>query len=252
MKKLLIRLLPTHCYLMLRWYDFKLNRKNSFNKIQALRSVDDESTGGYLPFDKAKAIFVHIPKCAGISVNKALFGSIAGGHTTLDQYINVFPPAQFQSYFRFSFVRNPWDRVVSAYCFLQKGGINKWDADFYEKEIKPFGSFEDFVKGWLKPENLTKHHHFKPQYLYLIDKYDKVTVDYIAYFENIEEDFKTIAKRIGVKNTLAKNNAVNRADYRSFYNDETREIVAEVYKKDIALFHYNFAGVESTVRKLKL
>lgn len=170
MRHRFINLLPTDLYLHLRWYYFKFTKKNSFKKIQKLREQETTDSGGYLPFDKAKAIFVHIPKCAGISVNKALFDSIGGGHTTLDQYINIFPPALFKSYFKFTFVRNPWDRVVSAYTFLQKGGLNNWDNEFYEREIKQYDSFKAFVQGWLTPENLFKHHHFRPQHHYFIDK----------------------------------------------------------------------------------
>jgi hypothetical protein len=252
LKTQLIKLLPKSIYLNLRWYDFKISKKNSFNKIQALRLTDTEATGGYLPFDKAKAIFVHIPKCAGISVNKTLFNSLAGGHTTLDQYINVFPPSLFQSYFKFTFVRNPWDRVVSAYCFLQNGGRNKWDSDFYEREIKQFDSFKQFVHAWLNPINIQKFHHFRPQHLYFLDKYNKVTVDYIAYFENIEEDFNYIAQKIGCNRKLSKNNVISRADYRSYYDEETIKIVEEVYRKDINLLNYTFEGMQAPVRNIKL
>lgn len=252
MKDKLIELLPMHAYLQLRWHDFRLNKKNSFKKIQQLRQTDKENSGGYLPFDKAQAIFVHIPKCAGISLNKALFNSIGGGHTTLDQYINVFPPAVLMSYFKFTFVRNPWDRVVSAYTFLEKGGLNKWDKSFYEKELQHYNSFESFVRGWLKTENLMKHHHFRPQNHYIIDKYNKISVDYIGYFELIEEDYAFIAQKIGINKSLKKQNAVNRVDYKEFYNEETRGIVADVYSKDIELLNYNFEGIIEPRRKITL
>jgi hypothetical protein len=236
LKSTLIKALPTSWYLYLRWYN--------------LRLTDAEATGGYLPFDKSQSIFVHIPKCAGISVNKTLFNSLAGGHTTLDQYINVFPPALFQSYFKFTFVRNPWDRVVSAYSFLQNGGLNKWDNDFYEKELKQYKSFKDFVEGWLNQENILKFHHFKPQHLYFIDKYNKVSVDFIGYFEHIEEDFCIIAEKVGCKNALTKRNAVSRDDYRSYYDQDTIKIVADVYKKDIQLLNYEFDSIPCPVRTL--
>jgi len=250
MKKTLIKILPKYLYLYLRWYDFKFNRAKGFKKVQEARKVDSPENGGYLPFDKAQAIFVHIPKCAGISLNKALFNSIGGGHTTLEQYINVFPPRLFCKYFKFTFVRNPWDRVASAYFFLQTGGMNPWDKEFYEQELAQYASFEDFVLNWLKPENLFKHHHFTPQYHYLFDQYKKVSVDYVGYVESIDEDFAYISKRMGVNASLAKNNAVHRADYRNLYSPEMIEKVREVYQQDIELLNYDFNGVIEPVRNL--
>ncbi|MDP5130362.1 MAG: sulfotransferase family protein [Paraglaciecola sp.] len=252
MKNSLVKFLPTSWYLNLRWYDFKLSKKYTFNKLQNLRLQDDLIKGGYLPFDKARAIFVHIPKCAGISVNKALFGSIAGGHTTLDQYINIFSPTEFKSYFKFTFVRNPWDRVVSAYFFLKKGGMNKYDAAFYQDELAKYDSFKHFVMDWLKPHNLHKHHHFAPQLHYIIDKHKKVTVDYICYFENIEEDFNYIAHRMGVDAYLTISNNVEREHYSEFYDDETIKVVANIYQDDIRLLNYQFEGCSALIRKINL
>ncbi|WP_371192490.1 sulfotransferase family 2 domain-containing protein [Glaciecola sp. SC05] len=252
MKNKIIQFLPIKLYLYLRWYDFKFNRRSSFDKVQGLRHVDDEVTGGYEPFDRAKAIFVHVPKCAGISVNKALFKSIAGGHTTLDEYINVFPPTLLQSYFKFTFVRNPWDRVVSAYSFLQQGGLNQWDKEFYENELKEYGSFKAFIHHWLKPENLMKHHHFKPQHHYLIDKYNKISVDYIGYFESIEDDFTHIANKMNLNTELKKHNAAQRIDYREYYDEETKAIVGNIYAKDIEMLNYTFDGIDRPVRTINL
>ncbi len=243
MKTELIKLLPPSLYLYLRWYEFKWTRPGPFSKIQAQRLKDSKENGGYKPFDDARSIFVHIPKCAGISVNKALFNSLAGGHTTLDQYINIFEPKYFQSYFKFTIVRNPWDRVVSAYTFLKGGGLNKWDNKFYEEEIAQHKDFNDFVKNWLNQDNIYKHHHFKPQLHYLQDKYKKVSVDFIAYLEQLDQDFPYICEKIGKKVALPKHNAVKRDDYRAFYDEETQSIVADIYSNDIAYLNYKFDGI---------
>jgi hypothetical protein len=247
-KKSIIKTLPTALYLNLRWWDFKINKPDSFKKVQALRKRETQQWSSYKPFDDKQAIFVHIPKCAGISINKSLFGNLAGGHTTLEQYVNIFEPKLFQSYFKFTFVRNPWDRVVSAYCFLNKGGFNQWDKDFYEKELAPYQNFSDFVKNWLTHENIFKHHHFKPQYTYIVDKYHKVSVDYIGYFETIEQDYQYIANKMGVNTLLEKKNIVLRDDYKSFYNQETKDIVADIYQEDIKLFNYSFDKVNAYSR----
>ncbi|MBO1256853.1 sulfotransferase family 2 domain-containing protein [Alteromonas sp. 5E99-2] len=241
MKEQLIKLLPTRIYLELKWLDYKLRRKDDFSATQLLRKKETESEGSYKPFDDKKAIFVHIPKCAGISVNKALFGNLAGGHTTLEQYLTVYEPKAIQNYFKFTIVRNPWDRVVSAYFFLQQGGMNKWDKEFYEKELAQYESFDDFVKNWLSnPKNLYKHHHFKPQTHYILDKYNKVKIDFIGYLERIDEDFKFLCDKLNVDAELPVNNRSKRKDYCAYYNEETQAVVAKMYQKDIEYLGYDF------------
>ena len=71
-------------------------------------------------FDEKKCIFFHIPKTAGISLVKALFGDLDWGHRDVNYYINVFDKKRFNDYFKFTFVRNPYDRLFSAYSFLKK------------------------------------------------------------------------------------------------------------------------------------
>ena len=70
---------------------------------------------------------------------------------------------KFDSYFKFTFVRNPYDRLFSAYTFLKKGGINDQDNNFAKKYLSEYNSFDNFVKfGLIKPEVLSWV-HFKPQ-----------------------------------------------------------------------------------------
>ncbi len=142
--------------------------------------------------------------------------------------------------------------LILRHILNLKGGFNEWDRTFFDDELSRYDNFHDFVRNWLTPENITKHHHFKPQYSYIIDKYNRVSVDYIGYFENIEDDFETIKKKIGVDARLEKKNAVNRKSYTDYYDDETIAIVESVYEKDIKLFNYCFTGPKSFVRTLKL
>ena len=53
-------------------------------------------------FDHFKCVFVHIPKAAGVSVNKALFGNLAGGHQSVKEYQEIFKKETYQSYFKFT------------------------------------------------------------------------------------------------------------------------------------------------------
>lgn len=251
-KDTIIKYIPTKVYLNLRWWDFKVTRRQDFLAIQKLRVRETTEWGSYKPFDEKKAIFVHIPKCAGVSVNKALFGNLAGGHTTLDQYINVYEPSLFLDYFKFTIVRNPWDRVVSAYSFLKKGGMNKWDSEFYQREMSGFLTFKDFVMGWLNETNINKHHHFRPQLDFIVDKHRKVTVDFIGYLENIDEDFDFISSKIGVNKKIDRINTVPRDDYMSFYDEESARVIEDIYRNDISKLNYHFSGVTEYQRKIHL
>lgn len=240
-KELVFSMLPTRLYLELKWIDYKINRADAFKESQRLRHRDTDEWGSYKPFDEKKAIFVHIPKCAGISVNKTLFGNLAGGHTTLEQYLNIFEPKKILNYFKFTIVRNPWDRVVSAYYFLQQGGFNKWDKEFYDKELAQYASFDEFVCGWLSnPVNLKKHHHFRLQTDYIMDKYNKVSLDFIGYLENIDSDFRYICKKLEMNTALPVTNASKRTSYMEYYNEQTMQIVQDAYKKDIEVLGYDF------------
>lgn len=250
MKSFVICILPVKLYLFLRRLSLRIFCNRYYNELQEMRKIITSDGYSYKSFDDRKAIFIHIPKCAGISINKALFGNLAGGHKGLDDYILVFGAKDFTRYFKFTFVRNPWDRLVSAYFFLKNGGLNRWDKQFFEVELAHYQDFGEFVRCWLNEKNIYKFHHFKPQISFLTDKYNKVSIDYVGYFENIDADFKYIARRIGVDVTLNKENSVTRQNYQEFYDSDTKDIVARVYREDIKLFNYNFDGVYEYRRDL--
>ena len=99
----------------------------SYRQLQARRSPSKDAAAKYAPFDQFGRIFVHVPKCGGVSVSRAVFGSVVQ-HGTIRTYQSVFSQAEFQSYFKFTFVRNPWDRLFSAWNFIKKGGKSRYDA----------------------------------------------------------------------------------------------------------------------------
>ena len=92
-----------------------------------------------------KCIFVHIPKNAGISVSYTLFGNTGGSHRKLIDYERVFGRRIVKKYFKFAFIRNPWDRLVSTYFFLINGGLTERDKKWTQKNISAYNDFSDFV-----------------------------------------------------------------------------------------------------------
>lgn len=240
MKDVILSMLPTKPYLLLKRWHYKKAYNEDYVRLQSLRETITKKGYSFEPFDKYKTIFIHIPKCAGVSVNHTLFGNLAGGHTTLNDYINVFEADLITDYFKFTIVRNPWDRLVSAYFFLKKGGFDKADKDWFDKELIQYESFEQFVTEWVNKENILRYNHFRPQTSYIFDKHKKVPIDFVGFFENLDDDFEYIADKIGVSERLPRKNAGEHKSYQDYYNEKTKEIVAKVYEEDIKILGYNF------------
>src|SRR3546814_16910974 len=82
--------------------------------------------------DRTQSIFIHIPNAAGMSMVSALYGMDSSVHDTWREYYRR-SPSKFKTYFKFSIVRNPEDRLISAYNYLMAGGKSEidvyWRAD---------------------------------------------------------------------------------------------------------------------------
>jgi len=239
-KEKILAILPTRIYLELKYLNFQKSNKQAYAHLQNMRQLTTDKDYSYKPFDDKKVIFVHIPKCAGVSINRILFGNLAGGHTTIEEYLNIFEPKYIIDYFKFTIVRNPWDRLVSSYFFLKQGGFNEYDRTWFEEELSVFSDFNEFVKKWVNKSNIWKWHHFRPQYHYIIDKSGKIELDFIGFLENIDEDFAYITNHMGISCRLPELNRSEHDTYMRYYSNETRDIVAEVYAEDIKLLGYNF------------
>jgi hypothetical protein len=183
-----------------------------------------------------------------VSLARTLYGNLAGGHTTLDEYVSIFDPAAFLQYFKFAIVRNPWDRLVSAYCFLKAGGLTEADRKWAEAELHPYDDFDAFVRGWLNRKNIWKWFHFRPQYHYIVEKCQIVTMDFIGSFENLEEDFAYICGKLGKNARLPQHNDSAHLTYTEYYCEATRQIVADVYERDIAQLGYAFGSTAGSKR----
>ena len=74
------------------------------------------------PIAESKSIFVRIPKSAGRSLSNSFYGCLVGSHIKLRDYQLIYKENEFNSFLKYTVVRNPWDRVVSAYFFQKKAG----------------------------------------------------------------------------------------------------------------------------------
>ncbi len=192
--------------------------------------------------DRYNAIFVHIPKVAGSSIEKALYATKGKvSHQTAQEY-KKYDQLKFEKYFKFAFVRNPYDRFVSAYEYLRQGGRNEYDKAWAEKHILVHDSFKSFVLSLNNEQHrkeILSWMHFKPQYYFVCDEDKKILVDFIGRYENIKDDFKYITKQLSLSATLPhENKTVQRKDYHHYYDEETIQVIYRVYQIDFELFNY--------------
>jgi hypothetical protein len=201
-------------------------------------SPDGYTLKGY---DALGCIFIGIPKTASQSIALSLFGNLGGGHTDARRYRRVFGP-DFDRYFKFTFVRNPWDRLVSTYFFLKKGGITARAKAWSEAHLSSFDSFDRFVHDWVTPDNVSTWRNFRPQHAYVVSPEGRLVVDYVGCFEWLPRDFGTVCRRLGVDVALRHDNATpgRQHDYRRYYTDAMAEAVGLVYGRDVELFGYGF------------
>ena len=180
-------------------------------------------------------IFIHINKTAGTSIGNAI-GLPIKHHRTAREVIASIGKDKWNTAYKFTLVRNPWDKVVSHYEYRRKR--NK--TEVASRNI----SFSEWVKMTYGQEKDPYYYNnpkaFQPQVEWLKDDEGKISIDFIGKFETINEDFEQIKKAIGIEAELPHLNPTKRAAYQSYYYDETREIVAHWFREDIEVFGYRF------------
>ena len=225
-----------------RLWLYKLRHRKQYERLRSVVHRSPKGDFSLKPFDEQQCIFVHITKTAGTSISKSLFGYLPYHYTATD-YRVIYGRPTFKQYFKFAFVRNPWDRLYSAYRYLKAGGWNEKDQLWAETHLGAFDDFNSFIKHWLTEEHIEGHIHFRPQYRFICDTKSRLLIDYLGYFETINDDFEKISKKLKIDASIGRHNANPGNSYRDVYDDESRDIVASVYSTDIKLFGYEFDGI---------
>jgi len=150
-----------------------------------------------------------------------------GDHFKATDLITEIGRKQFDRLFSFAFVRNPWDWELSHYRY-----ICKHDSHPNHAEVSALGSFSEYVR-WRCDGR------FQTQESFLVHD-NQTVVDFVGRFENLAADFGYVCERLNIAFRLPKLNRTIHEDYRSAYDDRTRELIASTYASDINRFGYSF------------
>lgn len=202
---------------------------------------------------KYKCIFIHIPRTAGTSIEKWICGKSwwviepETKHLTASQAKEIYKD-YWDDYFKFSFVRNPWDRMVSCLKFKNYFKLN---CSFrgvlklrgYKKQFGYPLTIENDYRFSNKKDLLNKSpkkYRENSVYLNILNE----EIDFVGKFENLKEDVEYIKKKLKIKedfNIDAKLDASSeRGDYRNYYNERTKKEIEELFQEDIDFFNYKF------------
>jgi hypothetical protein len=203
---------------------------------------------------KHKFVFIAPPKTASSSVRKSLnpFSDIRScGDVSSSLYYHVKPEKlkkyfedknwNWDEYYKFAFVRNPWSRCVSKWEYRRRVAFGETNSSNQVKLaitsrnlINKCGTFEGMIR---------QNNAGEPQHHWLFDDTGRKSVNFIGKLENLQEDFNTICDKIGIPHQqLPHKNATKHKHYTEYYDEETKQIVEEKYAKDIEYFGYEFGG----------
>jgi hypothetical protein len=205
-------------------------------------------------------IFIHIEKAAGSSIQQALlpFANVPpssrlrrrltllgplnriggmhralqfGEHATAIEVKRCLPSEAYDSLFKFAFVRNPWDRLVSRYAHLLRSKDRRRHSF-----ISSLEKFEDFLQWEIQRDSAN-------QYPYVVDSQGNQIVDFVGRYETLADDFAKVCAKLKIQAALPHANVSEHRDYRTYYTPETREFVAKKFRRDIEMFGYDFDGI---------
>lgn len=197
-----------------------------------------------MPVDfELKIIFVHIPKTGGSSIEhifdlqqpSRLFSCDVLPvlqHLIPSALRTRMQPDEWISFFKFTVIRNPYDRIVSEYHWRKTHNLTTLSFEDFLHEARDVVRRQDYY-------NTPLNDHFIPQ----VDYFKDIEYDFVLKFENLSEDFLELLNKLSLpKMELPKTNCSNRtsSEYRHYFDSITKSIVEEIYGEDIQFFGYNF------------
>lgn len=186
-------------------------------------------------------VFIHVPKCAGSSVNDALYGRFMG-HIPAD-VIARFGGTKTAALPRFSLLRDPVSRAVSAYRFVRAGsgvgpGVTAQVRAPERYQIPAFESFDRFAQEWLPAQNLKKVDPvFRTQSSYVCDSAGTVLLSHLGHVEDMAPTTAWLSELLGRPVEIGRTNvtAPSTNAPKLEPSPESRRSIEAVYKDDVVL-----------------
>ncbi|MCY3624028.1 MAG: sulfotransferase family 2 domain-containing protein [Gammaproteobacteria bacterium] len=149
------------------------------------------------------------------------------GHLTLRQVQASLPSTVWRDYFKFAFVRNPYDRFVSVCAML-----NKRNPGYRGGETA-------FMKRALTVPRFRQRVLVRPQVDMLLDEAGRLGMDCVGRYETLDESFAAICGQIGIaERGLERSNTTDHDAFGSYYDDELVAAVTAFYRRDFEVFGY--------------
>ena len=230
--------------------------------------------------DEHKSIFIHIPKTGGVSIKyllskkyeyedqeqwiedvrkKQMFAPI--DHLDARESLALYGKEKWDEYFKFAFVRNPWDLAVSLYHWekMQINSFQKKGEHISTHRMQP-RSWEDKDKGLVFRtfndqslvasfneyiDNLLYENqgHTWTQTKFLINRRGNIDLDFIGRFENYEQDAQSVIDKLNIDTEVPHKNKSDHEHYSKYYDEETKKKVEHIFKDDIEYFKYKFESI---------
>ena len=187
---------------------------------------------------RGKVVFFQMPKTASQAVTKALAGECEVLTHSPDAATVASVRREFPDAFLFCFLRNPFDRVLSAYSYLARGHRDEVLRKARAMYVEPYRDFREFVLRGIGGGRALRQTHFKPQSSW-IEEDGRPLVDWMGRYERLQEDFDAICGRMGWpgKSLKAVNGSVH-GRWQDCYDAEMAAVVARRYGRDFELGGY--------------
>lgn len=224
--------------------------KFSFDKFrQGVKNyifTGDYEQNKYTVMKNKELVFFHIPKVATSSIVESISGVGAQDDYmvhTIAKAVNSLTETE-ENYYKFSFVRNPFERLVSCY-------ESKYHEDRKHLKVLTYLTYDYYLLGYMKKDKGFEHFvhkvcklpdglrdlHVKSQYRILYDRKGRLRVDYIGKYEKLINDYKIIEEKFDVE-PLPHFNKSKHRDWKDYYTLDTAQLVYRTYKLDFEKFGY--------------
>ncbi len=200
-----------------------------------------------------RCIFVHIPRAGGTSLENAIWPGNrtesdlwmgftddfhnkyqTGGlqHLSATQIRAEVGAEIFETYYKFSIIRNPWSRIVSQFSLMSR-----------RPDLREFIGMDehDSFKRYLELIQRKTHVQWEQQHKFVLDDNGEPLVDFVGRFEAYDSAVSQILRHLKISAQIGHAEATLHRPYAEYYDAETKDLVRDLYSDDVRIFNYSFS-----------